>query len=281
MGGYWPGWPELLLALLGGIMTLLPLVGLIGVFGLVIGSFLNVVIYRVPREESLVSPGSHCPSCDVPIKGRHNVPVLSWLVLRGRCASCKTRISPRYPLVEAGTAALFVAITVHFGLSAQLPAYLYLAAVGITLLMIDVDLRQLPNSIVLPSYVVGVLLLMPAGAVDGDWSQAVRALAGMAALWAIYFALAIAYPLWMSFSDANLAGLLGLYLGWLSWGALLIGGFGAFLIGGVGGATLLATGRTDRKSAIPFGACLILAAAVALFLAVPVTRWYGSILSIA
>jgi leader peptidase (prepilin peptidase)/N-methyltransferase len=262
-------------------MTLLPLVGLIGVFGLVIGSFLNVVIYRVPREESLVSPGSHCPSCDVPIKGRHNVPVLSWLVLRGRCASCKTRISPRYPLVEAGTAALFVAITVHFGLSAQLPAYLYLAAVGITLLMIDVDLRQLPNSIVLPSYVVGVLLLMPAGAVDGDWSQAVRALAGMAALWAIYFALAIAYPLWMSFSDANLAGLLGLYLGWLSWGALLIGGFGAFLIGGVGGATLLATGRTDRKSAIPFGACLILAAAVALFLAVPVTRWYGSILSIA
>jgi len=262
-------------------MTPLPLIGLIGVFGLVIGSFLNVVIYRVPREESLVSPGSHCPSCDVPIKARHNVPVLSWLVLRGRCASCKTRISPRYPLVEAGTAALFVAITVHFGLSAQLPAYLYLAAVGITLLMIDVDLRQLPNSIVLPSYVVGVLLLMPAGAVDGDWSQAVRALAGMAALWAIYFALAIAYPLGMSFGDANLAGLLGLYLGWLSWGALLIGGFGAFLIGGVGGATLLATGRTDRKSAIPFGACLILAAALALFLAVPVTRWYGSILSIA
>ena len=258
-----------------------PFVVLIGLVGLVVGSFLNVVIYRVPRQKSIISPASHCTTCKTPIKPWHNVPVLAWLTLRGRCATCQVAISPRYPLVEAGTAALFVAITLRFGLSVELPAYLYLAAVGITLLMIDVDLRQLPNSIVLPSYVVGVLLLMPAGAVHGDWSQTVRALTGMAALWAIYFALAIAYPLGMSFSDANLAGLLGLYLGWLSWGALLIGAFGAFLIGGVGGVALLATGRTDRRSVVPFGACLILAAALALFLAVPLTRWYGSILSIA
>ena len=257
-----------------------PVLALIGLLGLAIGSFLNVVIYRVPRQMSIMFPASHCTSCETPIKPWHNVPVLSWLALRGRCATCDVAISPRYPLVEAGTAALFVAITLRFGLSVELPAYLYLAAVGITLLMIDVDLRQLPNSIVLPSYVISVLLLMPAGAVHGDWSQTVRALTGMAALWAIYFALAIAYPLGMSFSDANLAGLVGLYLGWLSWGAVLIGGFGAFLIGGAGGATLIATGRNDRATAVPFGSCLIAATALAVFLAVPIANWYGSILTI-
>ena len=122
----------------------------------------------------------------------------------------------------------------------QLPAYLYLAAIGVTLAMIDFDVRRLPDSIVLPSYVVSVLLLMPAGAVTGDWWVAARALLGMAALWIIYFVLALAYPNGMGFGDVKLAGLLGLYLGWLGWGALLIGGFGAFVIGGLGGT------RDDR-----------------------------------
>lgn len=235
----------------------------------------------MPRDESLLFPSSHCPGCQTPIKARHNVPVLGWLLLRGRCASCKVPISGRYPLVEAGTAALFVAITLRFGLCVQLPAYLYLASVAITLVMIDVDLRQKPNSILLPSYVVVVLLLMPAGAVDAGWWRGERALIGMAALWTIYFALAIAYPRGMSFSDANLAGLVGLYLGWLSWGALVIGLFGAFLIGGASGATLLATGRKDNEIAVPFGSCLILASVLAIFLSVPITSWYGSIIPVA
>ena len=139
----------------GFMNTPWPVLVLIGLLGLMIGSFLNVVIYRVPRRESLMFPASRCTSCETPIKPQHNVPVLSWLALRGQCATCRVAISWRYPLVEAATAALFVAITLRFGLSLQLPAYLYLGAVGITLLMIGVDLRQLPNSIVLPSYVVG------------------------------------------------------------------------------------------------------------------------------
>ena len=114
------------------MMTLVAFAAVLtGLLGLAVGSFLNVVIYRVPRQESIVKPGSHCPRCNEPIKGRHNVPLLSYLVLRGRCHACRSRISPRYPLVEAGTAALFVAITLRFGLTPQLPAYLYLAAVGI------------------------------------------------------------------------------------------------------------------------------------------------------
>lgn len=256
--------------------TPLPFVGAIGFLGLLIGSFLNVVIYRVPRDESILSPGSHCTRCQTPVKAWHNIPVLSWLVLRGRCNTCREPISFRYPLVEAGTAALFVAISIRFGPSAQLPAFLYLAAIGVTLAMIDFDVRRLPDSIVLPSYVIGVLLLMPAGAVTGEWWVATRALLGMAALWAIYFLLALAYPKGMGFGDVKLAGVLGLYLGWLGWDALFIGGFGAFLIGGLGGSALIASGRASRSTAIPFGPSMIAAAVLSVFVAVPITNWYAA-----
>jgi leader peptidase (prepilin peptidase)/N-methyltransferase len=155
---------------------------LIGVLGLLVGSFLNVVIYRVPRGESLLRPGSHCPQCDAAVRPWHNVPVLGWLLLRGRCADCRAPIGIRYPLVEVATALLFVAVTARFGATAALPAYLYLAAVGVALTMIDLDVLRLPDAIVLPSYAVGVVLLGAAAATTGDWPAALRALAGMAVL---------------------------------------------------------------------------------------------------
>jgi leader peptidase (prepilin peptidase)/N-methyltransferase len=256
-------------------------VTLIGTFGLVIGSFLNVVIHRVPREESILFPGSHCPACDEPIKPWHNVPVFSWLALRGRCARCRASISVRYPLIEAGTGVLFAALTLRFGLSAQLPAYLYLAAIGVALAAIDFDVHRLPNAIVLPSYAVAALLLMPAGAAEGDWFGASRALTSMLAMFAVYLVLALAYPGGMGFGDVKLAGLLGLFLGYLSWGAVVVGAFGGFLLGGVGGVVLLASGRAGRKSAIAFGPCMIAAAMLALFVATPITAWYTSLLTIA
>jgi leader peptidase (prepilin peptidase)/N-methyltransferase len=258
----------------------MPLLGLVGVVGLAVGSFLNVVIYRVPRQESIVTPGSQCPTCRTPIKGRHNVPVLSWLVLRGRCHSCRARISVRYPLVEAGTAALFVAITLRFGMSVLLPAYLYFAALGLTLALIDVDVRRLPDTIVLPSYVVSVLLLMPAGAEQADWVRGERGLVGMAGLLVLYFALALAYPNGLSIGDVKLAGLLGLYLGWLSWGALLIGAFGGFVIAGVGGTAAIATRHGTRTMGVPLGRCLIASAVLALFVAAPASSWYGSLMPV-
>src|SRR4029453_6307924 len=107
------------------------LLSIAGLLGLAVGSFLNVVIHRIPRDQSLVRPGSHCPHCGSLVRNRHNVPVLGWLLLRGRCADCAAPISIRYPLVEAGTAALFVAVAPKFGWSWELPAYLYLAAVSV------------------------------------------------------------------------------------------------------------------------------------------------------
>lgn len=256
-----------------------PIVAIAVVLGLAIGSFLNVVIYRVPRCESIVSPGSHCPRCNTPIKGRHNVPVLGWLALRGRCACCKLPISVRYPLVEAATGLLFGAITLRFGISIELPAYLYLVAIAVTLAMIDFDVRELPDSIVLPSYIVGVLLLMPAGAVSGDLNAAERGLAGMAAMFVLYFALALAYPNGLNLSEVKLAGLLGLYLGYLSWAALLFGAFGGFLIVVVSGSTTKSITRARRNLAVPVGPCLIGASILALFLTAPVTGWYGSLMT--
>jgi leader peptidase (prepilin peptidase)/N-methyltransferase len=254
-----------------------PVVVLAGVLGLVVGSFLNVVIHRVPRDESVLRPGSRCPQCEAPIRPWHNVPVVGWLWLRGRCARCRASISVRYPLVEAGTALLFGAVAVRFGATAALPAYLYLAAVAVALALIDVDVRRLPDVIVLPSYAVGGALLLLAS--HSDFGAAVRAILAMAVLFAAYFALAFAYPGGMGFGDVKLAGLLGLYLGWLGWAAVAVGTFVAFAIGALVGIGLLATRRAGRRSAIPFGPAMLAGALVALFVTQPVAAWYASLIT--
>jgi leader peptidase (prepilin peptidase)/N-methyltransferase len=254
-----------------------PLV-LAGLLGLAVGSFLNVVIHRVPRGESILRPGSRCPHCGSPVRPRHNVPVLSWLALRGRGGCCGRAIGARYPLVELVTAALFVAVTARFGLTPALPAYLYLVAVSVALAMIDVDVLRLPNRIVLPSYVVGAVLLLPVAVVDGDWNAAARCLVAMAALYTFYFALAFLHPGGMGFGDVKLAGLLGLYLGWLGWSSVLVGTFAGFLLGGLAGAALLATRRAGRRTPVPFGPYMLAGAMIAVFLAEPVATWYHSLL---
>ncbi|GGK57155.1 prepilin peptidase [Planomonospora parontospora subsp. parontospora] len=251
---------------------------LAALLGLLVGSFLNVVIHRVPRAESLLRPGSHCPACSAPVRPWQNVPVLSWLALRGRCAACREPISVRYPLVELATALLFAAVAARLGATPELPAYLYLAAVAVALAMIDLDVQRLPNAIVLPSYAVGALLLLPAALAGPGWTAALRGLAAMAALYAFYFALAWFYPGGMGFGDVKLAGLLGLYLGWLGWSAVVIGTFAAFLLGGIAGVTLLATGRAGRKTALPFGPAMLAGALLALFAAGPIAAWYGALL---
>ena len=256
-----------------------PFVVLIAILGLAVGSFLNVIIYRVPRQESIVSPGSHCPSCNHPIKNRHNVPVVSWLVLRGRCHSCRAPISLRYPLVEAGTALLFASVTVRFGISPELPAYLYLAGIGIALALIDFDVRRLPDTIVLPSYVVSLLLLLPAGAEAADNAVPLRALAGMLALLVLFFALAAAYPNGLTFGDVKLAGLVGLYLGWLSWSAVFLTAVGSLLIAAVVGIGVVVARNASRYIAIPLAPCLLSAGVLSVFLASPLSAWYASLLA--
>ena len=223
------------------------------VLGLAIGSFLNVVIWRVPRGESVVSPPSACPSCGNAIRPRDNLPVAGWLLLKGRCRDCGDRISPRYPLVELGTGVLFAVMALRFGLDPVLPAYLYLAAVGIALALIDIDVKRLPDVLTLPSYPVVALGLGIAALTGSDSGDFVRALLGGAAMFAFYFALCFAYPAGMGFGDVKLSGVLGLATAWVGWGAWALGMFAGFLFGGVWGIALILTKRGGRKSKVPFG----------------------------
>ncbi len=236
--------------------------------GLAVGSFLNVVAHRVPAGESLLRP-SQCPGCDTAIAWRHNVPVLGWLVLRGRCAVCRARISPRYPLVEAATALAFGAGTVlwwhrlpHPGFPQAadwvlLLAFGYVVAAGIALTLIDLDTRRLPTVIVLPSVaVVGALFLL-ACLLGAPWENLARAGFGAVGLWAFYALVRLVRPDGMGGGDVKLALLVGGALGWVGWGALVVGAFAAFLFGGLGGLTLMAARGSGRRSTVPFGPWMV------------------------
>jgi leader peptidase (prepilin peptidase)/N-methyltransferase len=253
------------------------LLSIVSLLGLVVGSFLNVVISRVPRDESLIAPGSHCPHCGSAVRNRHNIPVLGWLLLRGRCADCRAPISARYPLVEAGTAALFVAVAARFGLSSELPAYLYLAAVAIALAAIDLDVLRLPDAIVKPSYAVALALLVFAAYLGDNWPAVVRGLMAAAVMW-LFFRV-VAFLGSMGGGDIKLAPLVGFYLGWLGWSAVAIGAFAGFLLGGVVGVILMATRLASRKSKIPFGPSMLAGAFVAVFAAGPIADWYLHLLT--
>ena len=289
------------------------LVVVAGVLGLLIGSFLNVVAYRVPAHISLLRE-SRCPHCDAAIKPWHNVPVLGWIVLRGRCANCKAPISPRYPVVEAITGLAFAVVTwwgvaiydpstssgagphstlvtylaspawdgvVHpadlWAFALVIVAYLYFAAVSILLTLIDLDTHRLPNSIVLPSYLVAGILFTVAAGLTGDWAALLRAGIGMAALYAFYFVLRLARPGGMGGGDVKLAGVIGIHLGWIGWGALAVGAFAAFLYGGVFGIALMLMRRAGRKTAIPFGPWMIVGAWTGVFFGEAAGRAYTNL----
>lgn len=246
-------------------------------FGAAIGSFLNVVIYRVPAGLSVVHPPSRCPACELEISPRDNIPILSWLVLRGRCRGCGAAISPRYLVVEALTGVLFVLMLLRFGLVAELPAYLYLAAVGVALAFIDYDTKRLPDALTLPSYAVSLGLFLLPAVLDDGWESYLRAVLGGLALLAFYFVVWFVRPDAMGFGDVKLAGVLGIYLGWLSWGAVALGGFLGFLLGAVGGIALMAMSKAGRKTKVPFGPFMIAGAVLTVLVGEPVIAWYASL----
>ncbi len=174
-------------------------------------------------------------------------------------------ISSRYPIVELLTAIVFASFAWHFVWSAVLPAFLYLGAIGVALAMIDLDVRRLPNVIVLPSYVVALVLLGVAAVIEGTPEVMIRAVLGGLALYAFYFLLVLIYPAGMGFGDVKLAGVLGLYLGFLGWGSVVIGGFLGFALGGLVGGGLMLARRAGRKSMIPFGPFMLAGAFLAVF----------------
>ncbi len=227
------------------------------VLGLLVGSFLNVVVHRVPHGESVVSPRSACPHCREPIRARHNVPVLGWLALRGRCYDCGSRISARYPLVEAGTGVLFALAGWRFAdRPVLLAAYLTFAAAAVALALIDFDVHRLPNVIVLPAYPV-LAALLALGAAPQDL---LRAGLGAALLFALFLLVAMAAPAAMGFGDVKLAGVVGGMTAYLSWGAALTGAFGGFVLGALAGVLLMVGKRAGRKTAVPFGPFMLVAA---------------------
>ncbi|QOD93848.1 A24 family peptidase [Chryseoglobus sp. 28M-23] len=266
--------------------TLLP--AFAGLLGAIIGSFLNVVIYRVPAGLSIVHPPSACPACSAPVRAHDNIPVLSWLLLRGRCRDCGAPISARYPLIELGAAVAFVVITAVLGpqldaaasavrLTADvvvLAALLYLAAISIALAAIDLDVHRLPNSIVLPAYAVGSAAFSVAAVASGDVVSLARAAAGAGILFALYLVLALISPRGMGLGDVKLAGVLGLFLGWFGWDALAVGALAAFLLGGLYGVILILVRRARRTTGIPFGPWMLAGAWVGILFGEPIARGY-------
>ncbi len=243
---------------------------LLGGLGLIVGSFLNVVIYRVPLGLSVVRPPSACPNCHSHIAARDNIPVLSWLLLRGRCRSCGAPVSARYPLVEASTALVWLGVgwwaiaNGEGGIDPLLPWLLVLGSAGVALTLIDLEHHRLPDAIVLPLYPACVAGLAFAGVLDSRWPL-LPALGG-GATWLLLIG-----GIWlatggrgMGFGDVKLAPLLGATLGWVTFGSAIVGLFAAFVLGSVVGVVLLVTGRAGRRSHVPFGPFLLVGAAVGL-----------------
>ncbi|HTV11216.1 MAG TPA: prepilin peptidase [Acidimicrobiales bacterium] len=245
-----------------------------GVIGLIVGSFANVVIYRVPEGRSIVRPGSSCPQCGARVRPGDNVPVLSWFLLRGRCRDCKAPISPRYPTVEALTGLIFAGMGARFGISWTGAGEATLAGGLVVLGFIDLERMLLPRRIVYVTLTVLAAVLI-AGAVSGSqWHRL-----GVAALcavvpWALFFAINFVSPKALGFGDVRLALLIGFGLGWLGAAYAFLGFIVASVLGALVGLTLMALGKAERRTPVPFGTFLAIGAVAAVLAGAPVVHWY-------
>jgi len=237
-------------------------------FGLLIGSFLNVVAWRLPRRESLVSPRSACPDCGTAVRAYDNVPVLSWLLLRARCRDCGAHISARYPVVELVTALLFAAVVAVKGVDGDAALGLALVTLLVPVALIDYEHRIIPNRLLLPGALIGLVIL----AVTDRGALPEHLVAAVAAGGFLLVA-ALAYPSGMGMGDVKLAAVLGLFLGRAVAPALLI----ALLAGVVVGIVVMARKgtREGRKTAVPFGPFLALGGLAGLFAGSAIVDWYS------
>jgi leader peptidase (prepilin peptidase) / N-methyltransferase len=251
-----------------------PVTGLVITFsvvlGLLVGSFLNVVIWRYPRGESVRHPPSHCPRCDERLRPLDLVPVLSWLALRGRCRYCGGAVSGRYPLVEALTGVLFGLVAWRFGWSWELPPYLALVAVLVALSGIDLDTKTLPRRIIYLGGAIGVPLLAIAALANDEPRRLWTAALGAVLAFAFFLLLHLLAPGSMGFGDVRLSALLGLYLGWLGLLHVPVGLFLGFVFGAAVGIALMVVKKAGRKTAVPFGPFMAAGAIVAILLGGPI-----------
>ena len=279
------------------VTTLAVLFALVtGLMGLALGSFANVLAYRVPAGISLLRPPSSCPNCGHEIRARHNLPVIGWLMLRGKCYDCKNPISPGYPLVEAATGLVAVMLgywawqqeapnsTWPVGFDPLLFVLMIVLTVAAALVVTDVTTMRLPDSLTLPLYPVAVLGLVVAALTSGQsfldapW---VRSLLSALVWGGFYFALFAIGPIFlgkesMGFGDVKLAPVLGLLLGWVGWGASMTGLFAGFLIGAVMGIVM----RVGRGQAFPYGPSLLAGALLGLLFGQAIASGYLSLFGV-
>jgi leader peptidase (prepilin peptidase)/N-methyltransferase len=240
--------------------------------GLAFGSFLTVVTHRVPKGESLVAPRSRCPVCGTRLRNADNIPVVSWLLLRGRCRSCGARISPMYPLTEIATAGLFAAAALTFDrvwVSVMIAPFL---GVMVALAIIDLRHRIIPNRVVYPSLLAFAAYIVIVG-IAGGGLDVTRAALGMLAYGGVLLLVAIVSPKGMGMGDVKLAALIGLVLGSLGLRYVTVAAGAGVLLGGVGAIVALIAGAS-RKNVIPFGPFLAAGALVAAFLAPQISSVY-------
>ncbi|HWL60735.1 MAG TPA: prepilin peptidase [Microbacteriaceae bacterium] len=269
---------------------------LVGVLGLLVGSFLNVVIHRVPAGRSVVTPPSACQECGARIRWHDNMPLVSWLVLRGRCRDCGARISARYPLVELGTGVAFALVALGLAPDGLLPAparlpdaaqwlvlaaYLAFAAAGIALAIIDVELRRLPTPIIVVAGSIVGVCFAAAAVLRGDLAALLTAVVTAVAMGALYLVIALIRPDGMGLGDVRLAVLVGLVTGWVGWPAAALGLLSAFLLGALLGIAILLARRGDRRTAIPFGPWMLVGAWIGILAGPAAWQWYGGLLGLA
>jgi len=238
----------------------------VSLFGLAIGSFLNVVIARVPAGRSLVRPGSACPGCSAPLTWYDNIPVLSFLMLRGRCRACGMHISWRYPVVETITAAVLVVAYVAFGPSADFLVACVLLPALVALTAIDLDHQMIPDAITLPGILIGLVINLASRRIS--WLDSV---VGILLGGGLFLVIILVSRGGMGGGDLKLGAMLGAFLGWK---VLIVALFVAIVLGGAIGAVLLATGRRGRKDPIPFGPFLAAGGAMALFWGKQAFSWW-------
>ena len=245
---------------------------LITMFGTAVGSFLNVCIYRLPLRKSLMWPGSHCPSCDAPVKPYDNVPIAGYLWLRGRCRNCRAPISIQYPIVELLTGAVFLGAFLLFDSPAMLIQRLLFACAMIVLFVIDLEHRILPDVITLPGILLGFAfsLFLPPG-----WRDSLIGIVlGGGSLWLmgeLYFR--IRHEEGMGFGDVKMLAMIGAFLGWkLMLLTLILSSF----LGSIVGVAIIAFNRGDMKYALPFGTFLAVGAIAAAAVGDTIIAWYSS-----
>ncbi len=241
-----------------------------GAVGLILGSFNNVLIHRLPRDQSVVWPGSRCPACGHFLRWWENIPLVSFALLRGRCSSCQARISWRYPLVEALTAACVVYAYLRHGLTWAAAASATLSALLVPVVFIDLEHRIIPDRITLPGIVLGLALSFARNGVVGLQQAFLAGLGAGAFFWAV----AVLSKGGMGGGDVKLAAMLGAFTDPVR---VLVGIFLAILGGGAVGLAFLLTGRKGRKDAIPFGPFLALGGLLGAEWGPELLRWYLSV----